>query len=99
MKNGTSNMWLSVSAGTTAPVGSSWLEESLMVFEGEMTCCALKHNFGGVDIPRERTRDTREPAEVDLSLAPLPYPRPPTLVRAGCDRQSLVRPILGEPLS
>jgi hypothetical protein len=31
-------MWISVKAGTTTRVIASWLDEGLLVFEGEMTC-------------------------------------------------------------
>lgn len=38
------NMWLAT-ASTEPPVivDATWLETSLNVFEGELTCCALKH--------------------------------------------------------
>lgn len=42
--NGAKNMWLATAA-QDAPivVDATWLETSLNVFEGELTCCALKH--------------------------------------------------------
>jgi hypothetical protein len=46
-------MWISVKAGTTTRVAASWLDEGLMVFEGDLTCCAVLHNFGGIESARE----------------------------------------------
>ena len=41
LKNGNSNMWIADKLGWTERVESSWLDEALLIFEGEMTCwCA-----------------------------------------------------------
>jgi hypothetical protein len=70
VKNGTSNMFLATSeAHAPVRIDDTWLDEGLMVFEGELTCCALNHTFRG----------TRGDARTHST----------------CDREILVKPILG----
>jgi hypothetical protein len=45
VKKGTSNMWLATSEQAPAAVQYDWLDSGLMVFQGELMCCKLKHTF------------------------------------------------------
>ena len=45
--NGAKNMFLATSTAPPIAVDNEWLNTGLMVFEGELTCCAMKHVFNG----------------------------------------------------
>jgi hypothetical protein len=49
-RHGANGMWLATSADhAPEPVTRKFLETSLMVFEGDMTCCAMKHMINGLE--------------------------------------------------
>jgi len=54
VRRGAERMFLATSETEIALVDNAWVETSLLVFEGEMTCCAMKHRFSGVNQPCDR---------------------------------------------
>lgn len=58
--HGSINMWLATSCDEIVLAGADWLNVSKMVFEGEMTCCMMKHTSGGVETVCDRL-SLREP--------------------------------------
>ena len=49
VRNGAQGIWLATSVDSVVKVDVHWLNTGLMVFEGELTCCSLKHVFHGVE--------------------------------------------------
>lgn len=49
VKHGAENMYLATSEQHIVPVNQAWLMTSLLVFEGEMTCCLQKHVLNGAE--------------------------------------------------
>jgi hypothetical protein len=49
VKHGSHNLYLGTSVDMIQPAGDEWLVDSKLVFDGQMTCCELKHQFGRVE--------------------------------------------------